>query len=179
MRKMILATASVFALGLAASGAGYAQQAGNSAPPSGSNAPAAAIPPADTPSSAGMTGPGTQASAPVHLSQSHLRQVQEQLKTAGLYKGEIDGRMGPDTRRAIATFQEQNGMQNTGRLDQQTLAALDNGGNAGTNGEGSSALPGSQPSRAGGLNGSGSTNMPPALNGNQPGASGNLNPATR
>jgi peptidoglycan hydrolase-like protein with peptidoglycan-binding domain len=170
MRKLILATASVLALGLAASGAGYAAEPGSSAQLPGSNPPSATMP-----SSTGMTQPGMQSSAPVHLSKTHLRQVQQQLKTAGLYKGRIDGKMGPETRHAIARFQEKNGMQGTGRLDQQTLAAL---GNTGTNGAGSSMTPGNQPSDAGGLNGSGNPNMPSGSNGNQPGASGNLNPST-
>jgi peptidoglycan hydrolase-like protein with peptidoglycan-binding domain len=178
MKNPILTTVSAFALILAASGASYAQQAGNSAQLPGSNPPAATTPPTDTPSSAGMTGPGTQASAPVRLSRNHLRQVQEQLKTAGLYKGPIDGRMGPDTRSAIEQFQQQNGLQGTGKLDQQTLAALGNSSNTGTTGEGSSALPGNPPSRAGGPSGSGNTDMPSGSNGNQPGAGGNLNPPT-
>jgi peptidoglycan hydrolase-like protein with peptidoglycan-binding domain len=177
MRKLILATASVLALGLAASGAGYAAEPGNSAQLPEANTPSATMPSADTPSSTtspstGMTQPGTQSTAPVHLSRNHLRQVQEQLKTAGLYKGRIDGRMGPDTRRAIAQFQEKNGLQGTGKLDQQTLAALGNTGmNTGTSGAGSSTLPGNQPTDAGGPNGPSNPNL-------QPGASGNLNPST-
>ena len=174
MRKLILATASVLALGLAASGAGYAAEPGNSAQLPGSNPPSATMP-----SSTGMTQPGMQSSAPVHLSKTHLRQVQQQLKTAGLYKGRIDGRMGPDTRRAIAQFQEKNGLQGTGKLDQQTLAALGNTGASNrTSGSGASTLPGNQPTDAGGPNGSGNTNMPSGSDGNQPGASGNLNPST-
>jgi peptidoglycan hydrolase-like protein with peptidoglycan-binding domain len=118
-----------------------------------------------------MTQPGVQSNAPVHLSQNRLRQVQRQLKTAGLYKGRIDGRMGPETRHAIAQFQDKNGLQGTGRLDQQTLAALGTTGMSnGTSGAGSSMTPGKQPSDAGDPNGSGDPNL-------QPGASGNPAPS--
>jgi peptidoglycan hydrolase-like protein with peptidoglycan-binding domain len=179
MRKLILATVSVLALGLAASGGGYAAEPGNGAQLPGPNTPSADMPSATTPPSAGMTRPETQSTAPVHLSRTHLRQVQEQLKTAGLYKGEIDGIMGPQTRRAIAQFQEKNGLQGTGKLDRQTLAALGNtGANRGTSGVGSSMTSGNQPSDAGGLNGPGNPNMPSGWNRNPPGASGNLNPST-
>jgi peptidoglycan hydrolase-like protein with peptidoglycan-binding domain len=51
-------------------------------------------------------------------------QAQEQLKAAGLYNGPTDGLMDPDTRAAVANFQEQHGLRRTERLDPQTMAAL-------------------------------------------------------
>ncbi len=88
--------------------------------------------------------------AALNLSQNQLKQVQEQLKTAGLYKGKADGRMGSETRQAIQQFQQQNGLQATGRLDQQTMAALQS--NQGS--VGSSASP-----NGAARNGAGSDNL--------------------
>lgn len=90
--------------------------------------------------------------ASVNLSKNQIQQVQEQLKTAGLYtglyKGKADGKIGPETKQAIQQFQQQQGLQATGELDQQTMAALQ--GNQGS--AGSSALPNGSRSNAGGLN---------------------------
>lgn len=182
MRKLILATASVLALGLAASGPSFAQQPNSSAQIPGANPSSATMPATNGAASGDMMQQGqqgTQSTAPVRLSRSQVRQVQQQLKTAGLYKGRIDGKMGPETRRAVAQFQKQNGMQGSGRIDQQTMAALSSGGN-GTNGAGSSAMPNTQPGNAGtpdnsGLNGTGNPG-PSGTGATQPGASGNLNP---
>jgi hypothetical protein len=59
---------------------------------------------------------------------SQLKQAQQQLRSAGLYKGRIDGQMGPRTRQAVIAFQQQHNLSTTGRLDQQTMAALQSGG---------------------------------------------------
>jgi peptidoglycan hydrolase-like protein with peptidoglycan-binding domain len=53
-----------------------------------------------------------------------VRTAQQQLRAAGLYNGPVDGVMDPDTRAALARFQQQNGLQRTESLDQQTLARL-------------------------------------------------------
>lgn len=181
MRKLFLATASVLALGLATSGASFAAQPGNAA-----QGPQTGTPSATAPSTTGQYGTtgqsettnaaqqSMQATAPEHLSQAQMKQVQQKLKDEGLYKGEIDGQMGPNTKQALEQFQKKNGLQETGRLDQQTLAALDvnlsgMNGNSGTVGEGSSTLPSNQPANAGGLNGesthSGTTSMQPGTSG--------------
>jgi putative peptidoglycan binding protein len=85
-----------------------------------------------------------------------VRQAQEQLKSAGLYNGPTDGMMDPDTRAALARFQQQNGLRRTETLDQQTLARMNTGSNTGqTTGFGSSAPTGNQapPAGAGGNTG--------------------------
>ena len=72
------------------------------------------------------------------LSPDQVKATQLQLQAAGLYNGPTDGMMDPDTRAALARFQQQNGLQRTNRLDPQTLARL----NANqTTGFGSSAAP--------------------------------------
>ncbi len=180
MRKLILATASVFALGMAASGVGYAQQAANPAqapqsnemnqpaanmnqPSENMNQPSANTPAANEQGQNAATQSGGQSTAPVKVSQQQVRQIQEQLKTQRLYKGRIDGMMGPETKQAIRKFQQQNGMQGTGTLDQQTVAALSNG----ANGQGSNMTPGTQPENTGANNGTGNQSQQPNTGGYQ------------
>ncbi len=50
--------------------------------------------------------------------------VQQQLAKRGFYKGAIDGKFGPATKSALSRFQHQNGLQETGRIDEPTLMAL-------------------------------------------------------
>ncbi len=58
------------------------------------------------------------------VTRQDIRQAQQALKSEGLYKGRIDGRMGLATHRAIAEFQQRNGLQRTARLDRTTLSRL-------------------------------------------------------
>ena len=88
----------------------------------------------------------------VNLSENQIKQAQEQLKKTGLYKGTTDGKMGTDTKQAVSEFQQKHGLKQTGNLDQETLAALNNQGSAGSL-SGSTA----QPSSAGS---SGTLNSP-------------------
>lgn len=188
MKKLILATASVLALGMAASGASFAHQPANSAQlPQGSqssmNQPSQ--------SSNAMTqgnGPtasmqGAHSNRPVRLSRDQVKKLQQALKSAGLYKGRIDGKNGPQTRHAIAQFQKQNGMRATGHVTRQTLAALNNtnSGNSGV-GVGSSMNQNPQPSNAGVSDGLGNTNSQPSMtpdsnaSGSTPNQTGTTNP---
>ena len=87
------------------------------------------------------------AQARQNLGPDQVKAAQEQLRSAGLYNGPADGMMDPDTRAALARFQQQNGLRSTQTLDQQTLARL----NAGqTSGFGSSAPSVATPPSAGG-----------------------------
>lgn len=52
------------------------------------------------------------------------RQLQTKLKEAGFYNGRVDGILGPQTKKALQKFQEQQGFQGNGSLDQQTAEAL-------------------------------------------------------
>ena len=62
-------------------------------------------------------------------------EVQQKLQADNLYSGKIDGRMGRETRQALRSFQQQNGLRVNARLDRQTADAIL--GNGGT-GQGSS-----------------------------------------
>ncbi len=50
--------------------------------------------------------------------------AQTQLAKDGYYRGEIDGILGPETRRAIVSFQSDHGLRVTGNLSQETLSTL-------------------------------------------------------
>jgi peptidoglycan hydrolase-like protein with peptidoglycan-binding domain len=54
-----------------------------------------------------------------------VRDVQMRLARMGYPVGEVDGTLGPRTRTALRGFQQHRGFRPSGRLDPQTLAALD------------------------------------------------------
>ena len=58
------------------------------------------------------------------MSQPDIEQAQQQLKAQGLYRGAIDGVVGPETEHALMRFQHQNGLPETAALDQQTMDRL-------------------------------------------------------
>jgi peptidoglycan hydrolase-like protein with peptidoglycan-binding domain len=67
------------------------------------------------------------------VSQPQIQQAQQQLKSAGLYRGAVDGVMSPETQTALSRFQREQGLPQTAQLDPQTLARLMNGSNSGVN----------------------------------------------
>src|SRR5262245_36036246 len=110
MRKLILGTASVLALGICGAALDYAADAGNTAPNSES------LPPAFAASHDLRTAP--------NLSKDDIRQAQLELRNMGLYSGSLDGVVGPQTKRALGQFQKNNGLERTATLDPHTLDAL-------------------------------------------------------
>src|SRR5271166_2499318 len=50
--------------------------------------------------------------------------VQRALARRGYYKGRIDDKLGPETRRAIREFQRKEGLRASGRLDSATIKKL-------------------------------------------------------
>jgi hypothetical protein len=97
------------------------------------------------------------------LTPDQVKGAQQQLQAAGLYSGPTDGLMDPDTRAALARFQQQNGLRRTETLDPQTLARL----NANqTSGVGSST-PG--PSTTVAPGGNQGASAPPSAGGNTTG----------
>ena len=125
MRKLILATASVFAFGIGGAAVDHAANAGNTVPNAGRNMPPA---------------PGTSQhlQTAANLSKDDFRQAQLELRRMGLYNGSLDGVVGPETKQALEQFQKNNGLDRTTRLDGQTMVALF--GNIGTS-QGSSVPP--------------------------------------
>jgi peptidoglycan hydrolase-like protein with peptidoglycan-binding domain len=126
MRKLILTGASVLALAIGGAGVSFAAgPSTNTSPNAGTNMPSAS----------GMQEQGQTA---VNASQNEVRQAQEQLRDQGLYRGRIDGVLGPETKQALQQFQQKNSLPVTATLDQQTMDKLL--GNTGV-GQGSSIPP--------------------------------------
>src|ERR1700730_6064103 len=59
-----------------------------------------------------------------NLSQDEVRQALQQLAAQGLYRGPADGLAGPEMQRALARFQQQNGLRRTATLDPDTMNRL-------------------------------------------------------
>jgi len=133
MNKLVLTTASAMLIAMAgtASAAEPSTSSKLNSPPTSASGQ----------SSSAMT-------SPVNASEDQIKAAQQQLKSAGEYKGSIDGKMGPEMKQALEKFQKQHGLQATGALDQETLAALQ--GNTGR--AGSTAAPTGQPSTTGTYN---------------------------
>lgn len=53
-----------------------------------------------------------------------VERVQEALNDKGFHAGHTDGVIGPNTRKALRNFQQDEGLQASGELNQETLAAL-------------------------------------------------------
>lgn len=124
MRKLILGTASVLALGIGSVALDFAADA--------DDVPSAV---GNMPSAPGTSHHWLNAS---NLSKDDIRWAQVELHTMGFYNGSLDGVAGPETKQALLQFQASNGLERTATLDQQTADALI--GNTGV-GAGSSMPP--------------------------------------
>ena len=121
MRKLILTTASILALGIGGPGVSQGAGTSNMAPNNGSNMPA-------------MSGSSANSQTTMKPAQDEIRLAQQQLQGHGLYHGRIDGILGPETQQALSEFQKKNGLNETATLDQPTMDKLlgnTTGGNAG------------------------------------------------
>ncbi len=130
IRRLLLA-ASILAL---TAGGAFAQGTSPSSP-APTPAPAPAAPPAAAPAPAAPMGQAPKAStthAATHATASaKVKKAQEALQEAGLYKGKIDGKFGPQTKAAVKEFQKENGLKQTARLDSATMKKLSQAGGAG------------------------------------------------
>jgi len=113
MKRLALAAIGALALPLAISLPAAAQQ--NNAKP---NPPQSA----QQQSQAQPMQPNNQSQA--NLSSSQIRQAQQALDQKGFNAGRADGKLGPETKQALQSFQQSQGLQVTGQLDQQTMAKL-------------------------------------------------------
>jgi len=98
-------------------------------------------------------------------SQSEIQQAQQQLKSQGLYRGAVDGVMGPETQTALMAFQREHSLPQTAQLDQQTLSALSGGGSTGGAGMTGGATGAQQPGGAAGMTGGPAGTTNPATTG--------------
>lgn len=110
IRKSILGTASVLAVSIGGATLGYAAEPGNTAI-ADANAPAVSL------ISASWRGDD-------FIRKDNIRWAQAELRYRGLYQGSLDGVLGPETKRALARFQTNNGLSQTASLDAQTWEAL-------------------------------------------------------
>ena len=104
IRKLVLGTASVLALGIGGATLDLVANADDFA-----NA---------------ASEPPHQLIDVANLSKDDIRWAQVELHTIGLYNGSLDGVAGSETKRALLEFQENNGLDRTAALDQQTADVL-------------------------------------------------------
>jgi peptidoglycan hydrolase-like protein with peptidoglycan-binding domain len=77
---------------------------------------------------AGSSGQSTTAAENRDSSQRSsgmsIRHAQQVLKDKGYYKGDVDGKYGPETRAALEKYQQDENLTVSGRLDSDTAARL-------------------------------------------------------
>lgn len=111
MKRLAIATIGALALPLAISLPAAAQQ--NNAKPNAAQ---------QQQSQARPMQPNEQSQA--NLSSDQIRQVQQALDQKGFKAGNADGKLGPETKQALQSFQQSQHLQVTGQPDPQTLAKL-------------------------------------------------------
>lgn len=134
--KRIIVTTSLISAAFFATAALAETPAQSATAKPGSSEPSAAQP--YTPQSAGNPSaasepadiPAEGSSAKHHASHAGRvdiatgKQVQSALKSEGLYDGPVNGRIGKQTRTAIAQYQKKEGFPATAQLDKKTLDSL-------------------------------------------------------
>jgi len=73
------------------------------------------------------TAASTKAATATHhaaWTKDEVKEAQEGLTKAGLYKGKVSGVMNADTRKALRSYQKQNKLPVTGRLSDSVLVKL-------------------------------------------------------
>jgi peptidoglycan hydrolase-like protein with peptidoglycan-binding domain len=120
IRKLLLGTAAVLALGMAGSIASSVLDSGADAGNAATAATAASMPAVVETSKDALTGDA--------LRTDDIRWAQVELRFRGLYQGSLDGVVGPETKRALSQFQKINGLGRTATLDVQTWEALTSSG---------------------------------------------------
>jgi peptidoglycan hydrolase-like protein with peptidoglycan-binding domain len=141
MKRLLLAT-SILAL---AAGSASAQGVGGT-PLDTPRSLAPSSPSTSAPSGARTMSASSSVSSTTNAAQASPDQVtdaQRALRQQGLYKGPVDGKIGPETRTAISQFQKQNGLKQTAQLDEQTIGDLQGGGaSSGSRMPSNSSMPG-------------------------------------
>lgn len=74
--------------------------------------------------SATVTDSSSAHLSPAIYEKPTAEQIQQALKNAGLYQGEIDGKIGPKSKKAIGDFQEQHGLTVDGKVGPKTWEKL-------------------------------------------------------
>lgn len=71
-----------------------------------------------------LAGGGQQSSAGASTDSAMVRQAQERLASEGFDPGALDGKLGQQTQQSLQQFQQAKGIEPSGQLDPQTVAAL-------------------------------------------------------
>jgi peptidoglycan hydrolase-like protein with peptidoglycan-binding domain len=71
-----------------------------------------------------LAGGQQHSSAGASADPATVRQAQERLMSEGFDPGAVDGQLGAQTRQGLKNFQESKGLEPSGQLDAQTIAAL-------------------------------------------------------
>jgi Putative peptidoglycan binding domain len=116
IRKLVLGTVSVLALGLAGSVASSLLHV----PDARNTATAASIPAVVETTRDALAGDA--------LRRDDIRWAQAELRFRGLYQGSLDGIVGSETKHALSEFQKSNGLSPSESLDAQTWEALTGSG---------------------------------------------------
>jgi peptidoglycan hydrolase-like protein with peptidoglycan-binding domain len=127
IRKFTLGTGSVFVLGIGAAALDSTLDIGADA---GNTLSAVTTPAAIQTSDSLGTGDS--------LRKDDIRWAQVELRFRGLYRGSLDGVLGPKTKRALTQFQQNSGLAQTASVDAQTWDALTSSSGIA---EGSSGIP--------------------------------------
>ncbi len=65
-----------------------------------------------------------QGGGSISLTRAQTRMLQQALNSGGLDAGPVDGIMGEKTKQALQKYQSQKGLNASGQIDRQTMAAL-------------------------------------------------------
>jgi len=114
-RKLVLETASVLALGIAGAVLDYGVYPGDAVADAGILV---------TGSTHAVSQTSERWLSRDFMRKDDIRWAQLELRYRGLYKGSLDGVLGPETRWALAQFQKRKGLGQTASLDAQTWGAL-------------------------------------------------------
>ena len=71
-----------------------------------------------------LAGGEQHSSAGASADAATVRQAQQRLMSEGINPGPVDGRLGQQTREGLKEFQQSRGLEPSGQLDGQTIAAL-------------------------------------------------------
>ena len=116
IRKFVLGTTSVLVLGIGGAALDCAADAGNTG---------------NTDSMPALSQTSDNLMPGTFITKDDIRWAQVELRDAGLYKGSLDGVLGPRTKQALGAFQHKNGLARTASLDAQTWDALTGNSNIG------------------------------------------------
>ncbi len=79
---------------------------------------------ADSPQSSNPGYTSSQSQPTSQADNAQVSQIQQMLADKGYKVGTVDGQMGAKTKTALKQFQQSQGLQASGQIDAQTLAAL-------------------------------------------------------